>query len=155
MIERVKLFIEKNIKLLDKGDFEKLYDRIDPAYVPNLTKILLDAHIDPLPHMEHIPSSMYERLDISRISTPSNIESIGLSAFHGCVHLKSAVFASGLAIIEDAAFLQCLRLKRIVLPDTLQVIGELAFMECPITSPLVFPSDLTKIKKWHSETVQV
>lgn len=146
MIKHVKLFIEENSNLLDNGDFEELYARIDAPYRSDLTKILLDADIDPLPQMKRIPSRMYEELDISRISTPSNIESIGPSAFHGCVHLKSAVFASGLVLIEDAAFNGCTRLKRIVLPDTLQVIERFAFYGCPITSPLVFPSSLTTIE---------
>lgn len=146
MKEQLKLFIEANSNLLDNGDFEELYARLDQPYRSDLTKILLDADIDPLPQMKHIPYRMYEELDISRISTPSNIESIGMSAFHGCKHLESAVFASGLVIIEDSAFLQCSRLKRIVLPDTLQVIERFAFFGCPIASHLVFPTSLTTIE---------
>ena len=146
MKEQLKLFIEANSNLLDTGDFQELYDRLAMKYRPHLTKILLDADIDPLPHMEHIPCSMYEGVDISRISTPSNIESIGLSAFHGCVHLKSAVFASGLISIGFQAFADCTRLKRIVLPDTLQVLKRSCFYSCPIASPLVFPSALTTIE---------
>ena len=146
MKEQLKLFIEANSELLDNGDFEELYARLALQYRPHLTRMLLAADINPLLEMKNIPNGMYNRMDIANISTPSNIESIGPSAFRGCVHLESAVFASGLVIIEDSAFLQCTRLKRIVLPDTLQVIERFAFYGCPIASPLVFPSALTTIE---------
>ena len=146
MKEQLKLFIEANSNLLESGDFEELYARLDLQYRPHLTRMFLAADINPLPQMKNIPDGMYNRVDIANISTPSNIKSIGVLAFSRCLHLESAVFASGLVSIEDQAFHNCTRLKRIVLPDTLQVLRRYCFYSCPISSPLVFPSALTTIE---------
>lgn len=133
MIQRVKLFIEENSELLDKGDFEELYARIYPLYRSDLTKILLDADIDPLPQMKHIPSSMYYYQDISSIDIPPNIQTIGSGAFSICYFLRDITLHEGLLSIGSGAFNDTTALKSISLPKSLTQLGSRCFNHSTLT----------------------
>ena len=76
---------------------------------------------------------------------PSNLTSIGASAFAGCKGLTSLQFPSGLTFIGGAAFEDCTSLVSLQLPSGLTSIGSAAFENCTSLVSLQLPSGLTSI----------
>ena len=63
-----RVFIENNIDLIEKNDYDTLYSRIStPALAQVVTKELLAADIDPKPYLSKIPQS------IRHILEPNNV----------------------------------------------------------------------------------
>ena len=62
--------------------------------------------------------------------TDTEINSIGNSAFFGCVGLKEFTFPYGVASIGESAFEDCTKLKSIHISATVRTIGSKAFKNC-------------------------
>lgn len=61
------------------------------------------------------------------ISIPSTVQTIGDSAFAGCVNISSVIIPNGVDSICDDAFAYCLNLGSIIIPNTVSFIGQRAF----------------------------
>ena len=66
---------------------------------------------------------------ITKVTIPSSVQSIGNSAFEGCINLETVIFAaeSSLNSIGEKAFYGCSKLKNIVIPAGVTTIGNKAF----------------------------
>lgn len=64
---------------------------------------------------------------LAKITFSSTVEEIGYSAFYGCIALRSVAFAEGVKVIGERAFYGCNLLEYVVLPTSLQQIGLTAF----------------------------
>ena len=67
---------------------------------------------------------------LTKITTPSTLQTIGASAFEGCTKLATVTLNSGLLTIGNKAFYKCSALKKIRIPDTVLKIGKYAFASC-------------------------
>lgn len=73
-----------------------------------------------------------------------NVASIGVEAFNQCVSLTSVSLGEGLTVIPESAFLSCASLASIKLPSTVREIGKNALALCALTS-IELPEGLAKI----------
>ena len=65
--------------------------------------------------------------ELSKLSEPLKVKSIGKEAFYRCNNLESLKAESGLEEIGDSAFFGCSKNTDVSLPDTVSKIGEQAF----------------------------
>lgn len=149
-------FIEKYIEQIDKNDWANIYNKaIDELdiYTSELTLTLLEAGINPLDHLDYIPSRYLHSSDIkyfdipNHIKTidsaafaqsnlegkfiiPNSVENINYRAFRSCINLEEVHFLDTVLQIESEAFLDCKNLKRIYLPHALEEISSRCFFNC-------------------------
>ena len=87
----------------------------------------------------------FRNQNIKSYVIPSNVISIGDSAFYGCNSLSEIVISSSVTSIGDRAFWNCRSLSEIVIPSSVTSIGECAFVLCRSLSEIVIPSSVTSI----------
>ena len=59
-----RMFIENNIELIEKNDYDTLYSRIaTPALAQEVTRALLKAELNPKPYLGKIPQSIRHILE--------------------------------------------------------------------------------------------
>ena len=80
-----RMFIENNIELIEKNDYDTLYSRIaTPALAQEVTRALLKAELNPKPYLSKIPQSIRHILEpedvwsenARRLYTKSEMDSI-------------------------------------------------------------------------------
>ena len=67
---------------------------------------------------------------LTSVSIPDSVTSIGAGAFSECCYLESIVLPDGVTFIGASAFYYCLRLKTLIIPNSLTYIGSGAFNYC-------------------------
>lgn len=82
---------------------------------------------------------------ITSITIPEGVSTIGRFAFGVCPKLTSISFPDSVTTIEDEAFYQCHGLIRVTLGEGVASIGELAFFRCSRLAHLNLPDSLTTI----------
>ena len=75
------------------------------------------------------------------------IESIGESAFEGCVNLEQINFLPSLNAIAKRAFFECKSLTSFQIPDGVEAIEDEVFCGCCCLIEIILPSNLTRIGK--------
>ena len=68
--------------------------------------------------------------DLTSVSFPENMESIGQSAFENCTGLTSVILPEGVTTISRAAFQGCTGLTSVTIPSTVKTIDYYAFNKC-------------------------
>jgi hypothetical protein len=86
-----------------------------------------------------------DRENLESVSLPSTLQTIGESAFSGCIKLSEINLPEGLVSIGDWAFYKCVKLNNVVLPDGLINIGRSAFSNCCSIEKLTVPDSVTQI----------
>lgn len=74
-----------------------------------------------------IGNAAFYNKEITRVTMPDSVKSIGWWAFYGCKSLKEVSFGSNLKTIGYGAFMNCQSLKAVWLPARICEIGEDAF----------------------------
>lgn len=132
-----KFLNRKNIKdLLNNNEFTKLYEACACSDRTDLTVILKEAGINPLPYLKYIPAGfMTNNPDIESIKIPAQCDHIDDEAFERCSNLTKVLFEEGnnLKSIEQSAFYKA-HIKFIDLPYSLEFIGEFAFSYCDLSA---------------------
>ena len=104
------------------------------------------AVIDGLLYFKPEKRLVYCPLDKAIVEIPRGIQSIGASAFSGCVRLSSILLPDSLLNIGKSAFENCTGLSSIILPDSVTSIGEAAFSGCESLSSITLPAGLTSLE---------
>lgn len=113
-----------------------------------------DALIDDLPDIiDELPSGgggdtqtlidLIER-DLTSITIPNSVTSIGQNAFSSCTSLTSATIGNSVTSIGQAAFYGC-ALTNITIPDSVTSIGQNAFGYCPSLTTVTIGNSVTII----------
>ena len=76
--------------------------------------------------------AFYERDDITGVTIPDSVTSIGYSAFSGCTGLTSVVIPDSVTSIGEGAFFNCSNLISVTIGDSVTNIGNYAFYGCTI-----------------------
>jgi hypothetical protein len=89
--------------------------------------------------------SVSDRDRIAKITLPTGLTGMVVSAFNGFRGIKEVVFPeTGLTAIPNSAFYGCAALTSITLPANLETIGNAAFYGSGLTS-IVIPASVTSI----------
>ncbi len=83
--------------------------------------------------------------NITSVTIPDSVKSIGYEAFSQCINLKSVTLSEKLTTIEDKAFSECTSLKDITLPDGVTSIGNSAFYNCTSLTDITIPDSVTDL----------
>lgn len=149
MDAKISNFIETHIELIDDNNFNELYDeamrKLTINEVSQVTRVLLHANIDPLTHLQRIPSYYFMNLAIESIKIPAHIHTIGGGAFTNCEIFEIEFEEpSNLKCISAAAFKES-TLTSIKIPDSVSIIGTQAFKGCKALEYVTLPSELESI----------
>ena len=85
---------------------------------------------------------------LTSVSIPSSVASIGGSAFDGCTGLTSITIPSSVTSIESDTFSGCTGLTGITIPERVTCIGWGAFGGCTGLASITIPSSVTSIEPW-------
>lgn len=91
----------------------------------------------PYPVTRLEPEIFGNRTDITSVTLPDYLKSIGSGAFYGCSNLRSINLPNGLEGIEEFAFSSS-GLESITIPSSVKRIGNYAFYECRSLSTITF-----------------
>ncbi len=83
--------------------------------------------------------------DLTTITLPDSVTSIGGSAFFHCDSLTAITLPVGLKTIDMETFFHCDSLTAIMLPDGLTTIGMNAFSYCSSLTAITLPDSVTSI----------
>lgn len=83
--------------------------------------------------------------NITKVTIPSSVESIGGRAFHDCTALTEVTIPNGVKSIGGSAFLNCNKLMSITLPDSVEKLGDYAFYECDKLTSVALSRSMTEI----------
>lgn len=83
--------------------------------------------------------------NITKITLPDTIKSIGKNAFRGCENLTEINIPDSVEEIHDSAFFNCKSLKSLTLPDSVKKIESSAFTGCEKLVKINLPNGITEI----------
>ena len=86
--------------------------------------------------------------ELTSLTIPSSVTSIGWGAFEGCSGLTSLTIPSSVTEIGYHAFYGCSGLTSLTIPSGVTSIGNYAFYGCSGLTSLIIPSGVTSIGKW-------
>lgn len=122
-------------------DYESTHDRPWNSMEDQITAVIVRSGVT------RIGASAFHGFDMTDISLPDSITSIGKSAFSYCFNLRSVSIPSGVTTIHDDAFFNCTALAEVVIPDGVTVIGQEAFFNCGKLPRIILPQSITIIDR--------
>ena len=128
-----------------------LVDGDDPYYIVTGigtyvgSDVVIPSTYKDYPVCEISKNAFCEFPDITSISIPDSVISIGDRAFAECTGLTSVIFANGVASIGNSAFYDCTSLVSTVIPESVTNIGEAAFYNCTSLTSVTIPESVTGI----------
>lgn len=88
---------------------------------------------------------------LTNVTIPVNVTSIGDNAFTGCSSLTSVTIPEGVTKIEGGTFYGCTKLESVTIPKGVTSIGFYAFCECSSLTSVTIPESVTSIGEWAFE----
>ncbi len=89
--------------------------------------------------------AFYNCSNLTSITVPNNIKSIGIHSFSGCRSLTEFIIPESVSSIGMSAFLYCESLTDITVPSGVTNIGESAFEGCHSLAGITIPDGVTSI----------
>ena len=84
-------------------------------------------------------------VDLIDVLIPSNVRTIGIGAFQGCINLKNISLNDKIDTIKDYSFKDCTSLISITIPSGVISIGSSVFSGCTKLRNIEFNNSITKI----------
>ena len=110
-------FIEKNVDIIEDGNYDTLYDIADEDLaqyqVGELTKTLWDIGEHPEAELSYIPSAYFAEWEMREYKIPDNIKEIRSFAFVHCEQLKELWIPKSVTKIGTSFVYGCNSLKTI------------------------------------------
>ena len=95
-----------------------------------------------------IGQAAFSQRDITSVTFPNSITSIGRAAFYCCSLLDSVALPEKVTAIGDMLFANCQSLRRVVIPEGVTLIDNSAFNSCHSLDSLTIPHSVTTIEDW-------
>ena len=89
--------------------------------------------------------AFFNCLKLTSITIPDSVTSIGTSAFHNCNSLISITIPDSVTSIGNSAFNNCWDLTSIIIPDSVTSIGDQTFYFCKKLTSITIPDSVTSI----------
>ena len=86
-----------------------------------------------------------DNTQLTSVTIPSGVTSIGAYAFDGCSGLTSVSIGATVTEIGTYAFQDCTKITSFTLSEGLQTIGAYAFTDCDAVTEFVIPSTVTYV----------
>lgn len=83
--------------------------------------------------------------NLTSITIPDSVITIGRNAFQGCTNLISVTIGNGVTTIDHGAFNNCYHLANITIPNSVTTIGDYAFQGCTNLSSIDIPNSVITI----------
>ena len=83
--------------------------------------------------------------DLTALTIPNTIKSLGLSAFRGCEGLISFTIPNSVTDIGSNAFEGCIGLTSVIIPNSVTSIGNETFSDCIGLTSVTIPNSVTSI----------
>ena len=94
-----------------------------------------------------IENAFYECVNLTNITIPDSVTSIGVFAFYDCSGLTSVIIPNSVTSIGDDAFSRCSGLTSVIIPNSVTSIGDGAFSGCRGLTSVIIPNSVTSIGK--------
>lgn len=96
---------------------------------------------------EAFGSEMYDNYELTSVTIPNTVTTIGAYAFAGCRALESATIPDGVTTIGEGAFAGCSVLTGITIPNSVTTIGDFAFEICEALTSIKIPDGVVTIER--------
>ena len=153
--KKVEDFLNKNaiLDLIANEDWKNLFSEAEVNLandIQTLHKILVNSNLtstdELLQKLDHVPVCFFKQFDdLTSITLPDNITSIGNGAFGMCSNLTSIKIPNSVMSISSLAFSYCGNLASITIPDSVTNIGWSAFIRCSSLTSITIPYGVTNI----------
>lgn len=129
----------------DDGTFSHNYNNPGTYTVKIYGITKLDGGEDEFDHTYH-GAPFGDIDDIISIIVPSNVTSLGKSAFSGCTGLTSVTIPNNITELGDGCFNWCKGLSSITIPSQITKLGESCFEECDSLISVTLPNGITELE---------
>ena len=135
---------------INENNFTKVYEDAynfvdDASSIGKLTEIFLDAGLEPLVYMQAVPDYYLCLSNISSVTIPNTVTSIGINAFYACKKLTSITIPDSVTSINANAFNWCTGLESVTIPNSVTSIGSSAFMYCTRLTDITISDSIRSI----------
>ena len=89
--------------------------------------------------------SFYGCADLTAVTIPGSVKSIGVQAFYGCTSLTSIAIPTAVTDIQQGTFSGCTSLANVTIPSSVTSIGQQAFYNCTELISITIPASVTSI----------
>ena len=114
------------------------------GYIGDTTDLILPESYNG-ENYEIYERAFYKREDITNVTIPNGVTSIGEWAFEYCNSLASAKISNSVTSIGEGAFYQCESIASITLGNKIESIGGYAFAECFGLTSIIIPNSVASI----------
>ena len=96
-----------------------------------------------------IYASAFENCDdLTSVTIPNSVKSIGDNAFSSCTGLTSITIPNSVTSIGNNAFDYCKNLTSVTIPNSVTTIGDYAFWVCESLKSITIPNSVTSIERY-------
>lgn len=92
-----------------------------------------------------IGQEAFSNCNITEITIPDSVQTIGNGAFRACKSLEKATLPENCSVIPYEMFSDCKKLSDIILPDSIETIGNNSFKNCKSLQQITLPENILSI----------
>lgn len=158
MTTGVKNFIEENIELLDKEDFQEFDARAGMQTTENgyskgaLYEVLLRSGINPLPYLPFVPFGFLRDTTLEgSLTIPGNCIDIASRAFYNC-SLSEIIIEEGVMSIGPLACAHSDKLEKVYIPSSMLNLGQGIFIGCNNMREIVYDGTYAEFERLYAYT---
>jgi hypothetical protein len=131
-----------NLKKVNLPNSLKVIESYAFLMCGNLTDITIPSGVT------SIGDGAFEGCNFTKINLPNSITSIGFAAFANCDSLKEITLPNSITTIEATTFGECDNLTTVTIPDSVTSIESNAFGYCSSLTEITIPDSVTFIGGW-------